>query len=143
MRKLLFVIAVLVNGWSPFTQAADNPNPAETRTDQVGRLVYFYSEFCHYCKSFDRQVGSVYHKTAMAKRLPLVAVNLFDPPDEWDELSGRVGFTPTFILLNNQGQEVERIRGFTEEELFWGRLETAVRHLQPPKTTSAVQGLQE
>lgn len=95
-----------------------------------GKLVYFTSAFCIYCKTFDREVGAVYPRTAMAKALPMVKVDTFDPPEEYEDLVSEVRLTPTFMILDRDGFEVERLRGYRGEEFWWADMEALLEKIK-------------
>ena len=85
-------------------------------------LIYIYSPECGACRQFDREVGSIYEKTAESLALPLERVLI----DEWQAdrhqlvecASAEVIGTPTFLQIRNC-QELDRITGYSDAELFW------------------------
>ena len=97
--------------------------PADTTTHNDSPvLIYIYSPECGACRQFDREVGSIYEKTAESLALPLERVLI----DEWQAdrhqlvecASAEVIGTPTFLQIRNC-QELDRITGYSDAELFW------------------------
>jgi hypothetical protein len=87
-----------------------------------------------WCATWDREIGPIYPKTDIGRRLPLRMVDL----DRGDAPAVRtrspVRYTPTFVLVEN-GLEIGRIEGYPGDAFFWGLLERLVEQLpsQPPK----------
>jgi hypothetical protein len=76
---------------------------------------------CIWCARWNREIGPIYPKTSEGQAAPLRRINILDQIPGDIELSRRVNFTPTFILLIN-GVEQSRIEGYPEEDFFWGLL---------------------
>lgn len=90
---------------------------------QSAELLYFYDEFCGACQKFDEEVGGIYAKTQEANTLPIKKIEfsvwrkLQDAPYQ-QALSKRVVGTPTFVVIEN-GKELDRLVGYSNDELFW------------------------
>ncbi len=78
---------------------------------------------CQYCARWTDEIGPIYPNTAEGSYAPLRRVRLGS--DELDALSlaRRVNFTPTFVLVDDQGGEMSRLEGYPGEDFFWGILE--------------------
>ena len=74
-------------------------------------IVYFYSPTCHYCK----QTTPVVVPLSKDLGIDLKLFNLLEFQEGWDEY--KIEGTPTIIYFNN-GQEIARIEGFQEKEVF-------------------------
>ena len=85
-------------------------------------LVMYRRAGCPYCLAWDREIGSVYPKTDIGKRLPLRHVYIDRGKDDSVELKSPVRYTPTFVLVED-GKEKARIEGYPGEFFFWGVLE--------------------
>ena len=101
--------------------------PLHVSADTAGRsdapvLIYIYSPECGACRQFDREVGPIYDKTAESLALPLERVLIDDWQADRHELvecaSAEVIGTPTFLQIRDC-QELDRITGYSEAELFW------------------------
>jgi len=86
---------------------------------------------CVYCARWDRDVGSLYGKTPEAKSLPLRRVDIQNQKTSGVTLSSPVRYTPTFIVVDN-GREVGRITGYSNDDSFWGLLAALAAKLTPP-----------
>ncbi|MBF0627774.1 MAG: thioredoxin family protein [Magnetococcales bacterium] len=94
--------------------------------ESAGRLIVFTTDYCPYCKEFMQTVAPTYPKTDLGKRYPLVVVDNFAPAKEWEALSWEIRFYPTFLVMDVQGRELGRFRGYRGEEPFWSELERIV-----------------
>ena len=101
--------------------------PLHVSADPAGHsdapvLIYIYSPECGACRQFDREVGPIYDKTAESLALPLERVLIDDWQADRHQLvecaSAEVIGTPTFLQIRDC-QELDRITGFSEAELFW------------------------
>jgi len=89
---------------------------------RAAELVMFDSAGCIYCQRWERDVGSVYDKTAEAKFLPLRRIDISRQSSSGVTLSEPVHYTPTFVVVD-KGREVGRIEGFINDDSFWGLLD--------------------
>ena len=87
---------------------------------------------CPWCAAWDRDIGPIYAKTEIGRRLPVRSFDLDRGRDTVAHLKSPVLFTPTFVVLDD-GREVGRIEGYPGEDFFWGRLE----NLLPKEATHA------
>ena len=101
--------------------------PSHVSADPAGHsdslvLIYIYSPECRACGQFDREVGPIYDKTAESLALPLERVLIDDWQADRHQLvecaSAEVIGTPTFLQIRDC-QELDRITGYSEAELFW------------------------
>ena len=101
--------------------------PLHVSADPAGRsdslvLIYIYSPECGACRQFDREVGTIYDKTAESLALPLERVLIDDWQADRHQLvecaSAEVIGTPTFLQIRDC-QELDRITGYSDAELFW------------------------
>jgi len=87
----------------------------------AAELVLFQAEGCPFCEAWDREIGSIYHLTDEARRLPLRRVDITArrPAD----LAGikDIRYTPTFVATV-EGREIGRIVGYHSQDQFWGLL---------------------
>jgi thioredoxin-related protein len=102
---------------------------------RAAELVMFLASNCEWCEVWDKEVGTVFAKTAEAKRAPLRRIDIFDPrPKDLDQVKG-IHFTPTFVLME-KGTEVGRITGYPGESFFWELLNGLIAKL-PAKGANA------
>jgi hypothetical protein len=93
-------------------------------------LVMFERAGCPWCQRWDREVGASYAKTAQAKRLPLRRIDIGAAAGHGIVLASPVRYTPTFVVVDD-GREVGRITGYSNDDAFWGLLDTLAGKLKP------------
>ncbi len=105
---------------------------------QAAELVMFEQAGCVYCQRWEREVGSLYERTDEARALPLRRVDIRDQKMSGITLASPVRFTPTFVVADN-GREIGRITGYSNDNAFWGLLDALVAKLQPsPREQSRI-----
>ena len=114
MKKLLLVLCFVLFAFPVYALEllmAHNPN-------------------CNICQKFIEEVAEDYNDSEIAKRLPLVIINVYEQP-EWFKEAYRIGKikpirgTPTFIIWNGShdgGAEIGRLVGYHSKERFYSRL---------------------
>lgn len=98
---------------------------------QASELVMFEQAGCVYCQRWDRDVGSLYGKTPEAQALPLRRIDIQNQRTSGVTLASPIRYTPTFVVVDN-GHEVGRITGYSNDDSFWGLLDTLAAKLAPP-----------
>jgi thioredoxin-related protein len=98
---------------------------------QASELLMFEREGCVWCQRWDREIGSIYHKTAEAKLLPLRRINTESQAARDITLASPVRYTPTFVVVDN-GREIGRITGYVSDDAFWGLLAALATRIIPP-----------
>ncbi len=112
----------------------------QIRVSVAAELVMFESDACPWCAAWHAEIGPIYPKTAEGKAAPLRTVDIDDPrPSDLDHVTG-VRFTPTFVLLDDDGNEVGRINGYPGEAFFWGMLGDLVGKLPRTGPETAMSG---
>ncbi len=82
------------------------------------RLIMVTSEHCPYCQAWERDVGAVFNKSPYAAKLPLTRVEIGSKIPKNISLKKPIIGTPTFLIIRN-GQEIDRQRGYVDEEIFY------------------------
>ena len=99
-----------------------NVTYAETR----GKLLYFYSDRCAYCKAWENEIANIYLKTIFEDEYKLSFIDFFSNVDlEKYGISKIVKVTPSFIFVKDK-IEVGRIEGYNGQELFWWQVDEIV-----------------
>jgi hypothetical protein len=117
--RLLLVAAVAWLCWPVSADAAE--------------LLMFRRAGCPWCAIWDSEVGPVYGKTEVGRRVPIRFVHLDDGEVPSISLKAPIRYTPTFVLVE-AGQEVGRIEGYPGEAFFWGLLERLVLTSPPVRS---------
>ncbi|AZO80557.1 hypothetical protein B5U98_12345 [Bosea sp. Tri-39] len=87
----------------------------------AAELVMYTRNGCPFCVRFEREVAPVYAKTPEGKAAPLRRIELPAGGFRGERLLEPVIATPTFVLMEG-GQEVGRITGYLNDDMFWGLL---------------------
>jgi hypothetical protein len=106
-------------------------------TAGAAELVMYRSPGCSWCAMWDREVGPVYAKTEAGRRAPLRMADLDAAKDSRVMLQRPVRYSPTFVLVDDDGRENGRIEGYPGEDFFWGLLENLVLKLPAPQPSTA------
>ena len=126
MRGTLTSATVLLVGLAGLA-ASTTPMPAQASDDTTAHsdspvLIYVYSPKCGACRQFDREVDTIYSETEESVALPLERVLIDDWHADRHRLvecaSAAVMSTPVFLQIRNC-QELDRITGYSDAELFW------------------------
>ena len=97
----------------------------------AAELVMFRSAGCLWCAKWDREIGPIYPKTDVGKRLPVRMAELDRGGDKTLKLREPIHYTPTFVLVDH-GEEQGRIEGYAGDDFFWGLLERLEKKLPVP-----------
>ena len=97
-------------------------------TAQAAELVMFRRDGCPWCAMWDREVGPIYGKTDIGRRVPLRMVDLARERTAGVRTRSPIRYTPTFVLVD-KGEELGRIEGYPGDAFFWGLLEQLVAAL--------------
>jgi hypothetical protein len=89
----------------------------------AAELVMVEQPGCAYCAKWDAEVAPAWPKTAAGRFAPLRRIRLRAPVPEDLSLDRRPVFTPTFILVDDDGQELGRLEGYPGADFFWPLIE--------------------
>ena len=84
-------------------------------------LIMITSEYCVYCKIWEKEVGTIYPKTEMSKNFPLKKINVKNKKFLQSFLIDNP-ITPTFIIIEEK-LEKGRIIGYSNSEMFWWQID--------------------
>ena len=118
LKKNLFFLFLII-----YFLACINSTYAEVR----GKLLYFYSDTCAYCKAWENEIANIYLKTEFEDQFKLSFIDFSSNADfEKYGISKIVKVTPTFIFLEDK-TEVGRIEGYNGQELFWWQVDEIIK----------------
>jgi protein-disulfide isomerase len=95
----------------------------------AAELVMFDDPACVYCKRWLAEVGPGYPKTEEGQRAPLRRIFIRDQAQAGVQLKSPVNATPTFVLVDDRGQEVGRLTGYPGADYFYPMLGEILRKL--------------
>lgn len=99
---------------------------------RAAELLILEQPGCAWCVRFHAEIAPAYPHTAEGRRAPLRRVDITAP---WPADLSAVRperLTPTFILLDDGGAEVARLRGYPGDHFFWPLLGEMIGRLGPP-----------
>jgi hypothetical protein len=94
---------------------------------QAIALVMVEQPGCTWCARWNAEIGPIWPRTAAGDFAPLRRAQLRDMPGEM-ALDRRVTFTPTFLVIDGQGEELGRLEGYPGEDFFWPLIERLLVH---------------
>lgn len=94
--------------------------PAASRADE---LLMFEQPGCPFCRKFDAEIAPDYPQSRIGRVAPLRRVNIYD-----SRTGGIAGltpavFTPTFVLIGDDGHEIGRLEGYPGRKWFYPEIE--------------------
>ena len=118
LKKNLFFLFLII-----YFLACINSTYAEVR----GKLLYFYSDTCAYCKAWENEIANIYLKTEFEDQFKLSFID-FSSNAVFEKygISIIVKVTPTFIFVKDK-TEVGRIEGYNGQELFWWQVDEIIK----------------
>ena len=115
LATLLFMTCIAVQP-AGYAHAARDRGPGVTAI-AANELVVFEVDDCQICELFRQEILPVYQKSASHRAVPIRFVNLTYADESGMGLVASISVAPTVVLMRN-GQEVERITGYTGPENF-------------------------
>lgn len=104
--------------------ATATPPRAQGVSERI-EVVMFRRAGCPWCHTWDREIGTIWEKTEIGAREPMIMVDLDTDPMPAIDLARPARFTPTFVVARD-GVEVARIEGYPGQDFFWGLIEKAI-----------------
>ena len=87
----------------------------------AAELVMMEQAGCAWCARFNAEIAPAYPNTDEGRLAPLRRVDIHAPwPQDLAAITTE-RFTPTFVLVED-GQEIDRLRGYPGDEFFWSLL---------------------
>jgi len=117
--KILLAFALLLAPTGGMYAATDPATAPVSRSGMV--LLVFETDDCAYCRMFRKEIRPTYEQGARAKAVPMHFVDALQVDAEKVGLAGPVNVLPTVILVKD-GQEVDRLTGYTGPEIFFQSL---------------------
>ena len=90
-------------------------------------LVFITSDYCPFCKAWEREVGPAYSQSSYGQKAPLRRVDIADIQAVLPDIAPKVKGTPVFLLLS-ENKEIGRIEGYQSREMFYWALS---EYIQP------------
>ena len=104
----------------------------------AAQLIMFDDEACPWCLRFKEEVLPVYAKTEEGKAAPIRIIDAAEVPKELEHLEPII-YTPTFVLIDDEGHVIGRIEGYPGYDFFWLRLRELLEKLKEHEATKAAR----
>ncbi|MEF2550478.1 thioredoxin family protein [Aurantimonas sp. A2-1-M11] len=96
---------------------------------EAAELLMFEQAGCPFCRAFDEEIAPGYPDSRAGQVAPLRRVDIHeDRRGGIAELAPAV-FTPTFVLLGDDGREIGRLEGYPGRRWFYPEIETLIDRL--------------
>lgn len=113
MRKLAAAFcAALIGFAAPSAEARRDAGKPDINNASVYELVVFEADGCVYCEVFRTDVLPLYKSSQIGREAPIRFINVSRSDESGMGLSSAITVAPTVVLMH-QGQEVDRIVGYT------------------------------
>ena len=91
---------------------------------RAAELLMFEQAGCPFCRKFDVEIAPDYPQSRIGRIAPLRRVDIFK--DRRGGIAGLVPavFTPTFVLVGDDGQEIGRLEGYPGRKWFYPEIES-------------------
>ena len=122
LTSQVMLMAIMTLSAVMLTQGAHAATPMSQTGSAAPRLIMVEQHGCAYCAIWNEKIGPIYPKTTAGAIAPLERVDFADVNTIDVEKLRPVGFTPSFLLVQD-GVEIARIDGYPGEDFFWGLLE--------------------
>jgi thioredoxin-related protein len=133
MRLLRFAVLLLL---AALTLPSSLVGSLASSPADAAELVMYRRAGCPWCAAWDREIGPVYGKTEIGRRLPVRLVAL-EGERPHISLASPIVYSPTFVMVDHE-REIGRIEGYPGPDFFWGLLDQLVQKLPAQTPNSAV-----
>jgi len=106
-----------------------------SRPTRAAELLMFDEPGCIWCQRWHERIGPAYPNTEEGRIAPLRVLPRHGRLPAAYKLKKAVVLTPTFVLVDDAGREVDRITGYPPEEFFWSLLGEMLARLPSPTTS--------
>ena len=86
------------------------------------KLLMITADYCIYCQIWEKEIGTIYPKTDIAKSFPLERIELDENSIKTNSDNYETKATPTFIFFKKK-EEIGRILGYSSAEMFWWQVD--------------------
>jgi len=105
---------------------------------EAAQLIMLEQDGCHWCETWNEEIGIAYPKTDEGKLVPLRRVDIHSPlPADLGSLK-KANYTPTFVVWHN-GREIDRLRGYPGSHFFWPMLQQMLSKIDKAATTDTTE----
>ena len=84
---------------------------------------------CIWCARFDAEIAPAYPKTEAGRTAPLRRVDIHDDRRGGIDTLVPAVFTPTFVLVDDEGREIGRLEGYPGRRWFYPEIDALIDRL--------------
>jgi hypothetical protein len=103
--------------------------PQSAAAEPIGRMIYFKTDFCPWCKVFESEVLGIFNRTDEGRDLPIIEVTLRGENKQFPKIEKTIPYVPTFVIIDKDGKEMGRIFGYSRD-FFWVKLGDIIKSIR-------------
>ena len=113
-------------------------HPSTKELEKQHRVILYTLSICTPCAVFETDIAKPYKQHTLAKKAPLLLVNMDEEGSGPHHLTKPITQVPTAIIFKN-GKEVGRLEGLVEPFLFYLFVQNQVGGEEQGETKASVQ----
>lgn len=98
---------------------------------EAAELIMFEQAGCPFCARFDAEIAPDYPKSRAGRIAPLRRVDIHEDRTGGIEGLEPAVFTPTFVVVDDDGREIGRLLGYPGRKYFYPEIEALLSGLKP------------
>ncbi|MBC6715778.1 thioredoxin family protein [Aurantimonas sp. DM33-3] len=95
----------------------------------AAELLMFEQAGCPFCEAFDAEIARGYPASNAGRAAPLRRVDIHDDRRGGIDTLVPAVFTPTFVLVDDEGREIGRLEGYPGREWFYPEIDALIDRL--------------
>ncbi len=127
LSKLLLALLVALAPAGPIRAATDITAVPASQSGMI--LLVFETDDCSYCRLFRSEIRPAYEQGPRARSVPMHFVDALQVDAGKIGLAAPVTVVPTVVLMKD-GEEVERLAGYTGPETFFQAVTVMLRRAE-------------
>ena len=95
----------------------------------AAELLMFEQAGCPFCEAFDAEIAPGYPASNAGRLAPLRRVDIHDDRRGGIDTLSPAVFTPTFLLVDDEGREIGRLEGYPGRKWFYPEIDALIDRL--------------
>ena len=95
----------------------------------AAELLMFEQAGCPFCEAFDAEIAPGYPASNAGRLAPLRRVDIHDDRRGGIDTLVPAVFTPTFVLVDDEGREIGRLEGYPGRKWFYPEIDALIDRL--------------
>ena len=96
---------------------------------KAAELLMFEQAGCPFCEAFDAEIAPGYPASNAGRVAPLRRVDIHDDRRGGIDTLSPAVFTPTFVLVDDDGREIGRLEGYPGRKWFYPEIDALIYRL--------------